>query len=70
MILNKQSIKKTLREERYKIEAKNAETKITHELCKARTVGLSGVHVQSYLTHIVANLKRIIKLMDSKMAIE
>ena len=49
---------------------KNAETKITYELCKARTVGLSGLRVQSYLTHIVANLKRIIKLMDSKMAIE
>ena len=61
---------KTLREERYKIEAKNAETKLAHGLCKARTVGLSGVRVQSYLTHIVTNLKRIIKLMDSKMAIE
>lgn len=61
---------KTLREERYKIEAKNAETKLAHGLCKARTVGLSGVRVQSYLTHIVTNLKRIIKLMDSKKAIE
>lgn len=61
---------KTLREERYKIEAKNAETKLAHGLCKARTVGLSGVHVQFYLTHIVTNLKRIIKLMDSKKAIE
>ena len=50
---------KTLREERYKIEAKNAETKLVHGLCKARTVGLSGVRVQSYLTHIVTNLKRI-----------
>jgi len=56
--------------ERYKIEAKNAETKLTHGLCKARTVGLSGVRVQSYITHIVTNLKRIIKLMDSKKAIE
>ena len=55
---------------RYKIEAKNAETKLTHGLCKARTVGLSGVRVQSYITHIVTNLKRIIKLMDSKKAIE
>ena len=61
---------KTLREERYKIEAKNAETKLAHGLCKARTVGLSGVRVQSYLTHIVTNFKRIIKLMDSKTAIE
>lgn len=47
--------KKTLGEERYKIEAKNAETKTAHGLCKARTVGLSGVRVQSYLTQFKKN---------------
>lgn len=61
---------KTIREERYKIEAKNAETKIAHGLCKAKSAGLSSVRVQSYITHITTNLKRIIKLMDNKLATE
>lgn len=61
---------KTLREERYKIEAKNAETKVAHGLCKAKSVGLSCMRVQSYLTHIVTNIKRIITLMDDKLATE
>ena len=54
----------TIKRERYKIEAKNAETKATHGLCKAKSVGLSCMRVQSYLTHITTNLKRIIKKMD------
>ncbi len=54
----------TLRKERYKIEAKNAETKVIHGLCKCKYVGLSLMCVQSYLTHIVANIKRIITKMD------
>lgn len=54
----------TIRNERYKIEAKNAETKVSHGLCKAKSVGLSCMCVQSYLTHITTNLKRIIKKMD------
>ena len=56
--------KNTLRYERYKIEAKNAETKVAHGLCKAKSVGLACMRVQSYLTHITTNLKRIIKKMD------
>lgn len=54
----------TIRNERYKIEAKNAETKLAHGLCKAKSMGLSRMCVQSYLTHITTNLKRIIKKMD------
>lgn len=54
----------TIKNERYKIEAKNAETKVTHGLCKAKSMGLSCMRVQSYLTHIATNLKRIIKKMD------
>ena len=54
----------TLRKERYKIEAKNAETKVAHGLCKAKSVGLSCMRIQSYLAHITANIKRIIKKMD------
>lgn len=55
---------KKLKKERYKIEAKNAETKITHGLDRAKSVGLSRMRIQSYLTHITVNLKRIIKKMD------
>lgn len=55
---------KTLRNERYKIEAKNAETKVAHGLCKAKYMGLSRMRIQSYLTHIVTNIKRIVKKMD------
>lgn len=54
----------TIKNERYKIEAKNAETKVTHGLCRAKSRGLSCMRVQSYLTHIATNLKRIIKKMD------
>lgn len=55
----------TLRNERYKIEAKNAETKVTHGLCKAKYMGLSRMRIQSYLTHIVTNAKRIVRKMDT-----
>lgn len=58
----------TLRKERYKIEAKNAETKIAHGLSKAKYVGLSKMRIQSYLTHIVTNLKRIIIKMEEQPA--
>lgn len=59
---------KTLKEERYKIEAKNAETKVAHGLCKSKYVGLSRMRIQSYLTHIVTNLKRIITKMEEQQA--
>ena len=59
---------KTLKEERYKIEAKNAETKVAHGLCKSKYVGLSRMRIQSYLTHIVTNLKRIIIKMEEQPA--
>lgn len=58
--------KEKLRYERYKIEAKNGETKQAHGLCKAKYVGLQKMTVQSYLTHIVTNIKRIIKEMDKE----
>ncbi|MCL2313241.1 MAG: IS1182 family transposase [Firmicutes bacterium] len=54
-----------LKKERYKIEAKNAETKVTHGLSEARYVGLSRMRIQSYLTHIVTNIKRIVKLTEA-----
>ena len=58
----------TLRKERYKIEAKNAETKIAHGLCKAKSVGLVCMRIQSYLVHITVNIKRIIKKMEKVIA--
>lgn len=56
--------KKKMRYERYKIEAKNGEIKQAHGLCKSRYMGLSRVRVQSYITCIVANMKRIITKME------
>ena len=60
--------KNKLRYERYKIEAKNGEIKQAHGLCKSRYMGLSFMRVQSYLTCIVVNFKRIIKLMKPQEA--
>lgn len=60
--------KNKMRNERYKIEAKNGEIKQAHGLRKSRYMGLSSVRVQSYLTCVVANMKRIIKLMDLQEA--
>lgn len=59
---------KRLKGERYKIEAKNAETKRAYGLGKAKSVGLSSMRIQSYLVHITANMKRIIKKMDEAPA--
>lgn len=61
---NTEYFQNTLRYERYKIEAKNAETKVAHGLCKCKSVGLCCMRIQSYLTHITTNLKRIITKMD------
>ena len=57
-----------IRNERYKIEAKNGEIKQAHGLCKAKYMGLSKVRLQSYLTCIVANIKRTIKIMEAVKA--
>ena len=62
--------RKKLEKERYKIEAKNAETKLTHGLIRARSVGLLNMRIQSYITHIVTNIKRIMRKIDDNMAIE
>ena len=58
----------TLKNERYKIEAKNAESKRAHGLDKAKSVGLFRMRIQSYLVHITTNLKRIIKKMNEVTA--
>ena len=50
--------------DRYKIEAKNAELKLSHGLGKCKYVGLRGMKLQIYFTAFVANVKRIVKLNE------
>jgi hypothetical protein len=54
--------------ERYKIEAKNAELKCSHGLREADSVGVVAMQIQSYFTAFVANIKRIVKLLEVKTA--
>ena len=50
-------------EERYKVERKFGEAKCRHGLRRCRYVGLAKYAVQGYLTAIVLNLKRMVKLL-------
>lgn len=50
--------------ERYKIEAKNAELKQSHGLRRCKYVGLFGMQMQIYFTAFIANVKRIVKLIE------
>ena len=50
------------RRERPKIERKFSEGKNRHGLDKARYWGLAKVSIQSFMTAIVLNLKRLVKL--------
>jgi transposase len=54
--------------QRYMIEAKNAELKQAHGLEKADSVGVIAMRLQSYFTAFVANVKRIVKLVEVKTA--
>jgi transposase len=54
--------------QRYMIEAKNAELKQAHGLKKSESKGLRAMHLQSYATAFVANVKRIVKLLAMKTA--
>jgi len=57
---------KALAKNRYKIEAKNSELKNRHGLDTAYARGLHSMTIQSATTCFVANMKRIIKLIDEK----
>lgn len=50
-------------EQRYKIEQKNAEAKRRHGLARCRYLGLAKYAVQSLMTVLVMNLKRVVKLL-------
>lgn len=50
-------------DERYKVERKFGEAKCRHGFRRCRYVGLAKYAVQGYLTAIVLNLKRLVKLL-------
>jgi hypothetical protein len=50
------------------IEGKNAELKKAHGLDSADSKGVIAMRLQSYSTVFVANLKRIVKLLEVKTA--
>lgn len=52
--------------ERYKIEAKNGEIKRAFGYDIAKTEGLLGMEIQGAMTLFVANIKRILKIMNEK----
>ena len=60
--------KDKMRNERYKIEAKNSEVKEAHGLKRSKYMGLAKTRIQSYISCIVVNIKRIIKIMEIRMA--
>jgi IS5 family transposase len=49
--------------ERYKIERKFGEAKQGHGLGRCRYVGMLGFAVQVFMTAIMLNLKRMVKLL-------
>src|SRR3989337_2093996 len=49
--------------ERYKIEQKNAEAKVRHGLRRCRYLGLGKDRVQSLMTAMAINLKRMVLLL-------
>ncbi|MBM3120543.1 MAG: transposase, partial [Chloroflexi bacterium] len=49
--------------ERYKIERKFGEAKKWHGFMRCRYVGLVRHAIQSYLTFMALNLKRLVKLL-------
>ena len=54
------------RNERYKIEAKNAELKNVLGYDRAESYGIEAMQMQGAITMFAANIKRIIKLMAAK----
>ena len=56
--------KETLRTERYKIEAKNAELKNVLGYARAESYGIESMRMQGAITMFAANVKRIIRLMN------
>ena len=55
------------KEQRYKIERKNADMKMWHDFEKARYRGLSRVKIHAYLTALAVNVKKWIKFTMGKL---
>ena len=53
------------KKERYKIERKFGEAKQGHGFARCRYVGLLGFGIQAYMTAIVLNLKRMVKILTN-----
>ena len=51
--------------ERYKIERKFGEAKQAHGFGRCRYLGIDGYRVQTYMTAIALNLKRVVKLLTN-----
>ena len=51
--------------ERYKIERKFGEAKQGHGLGRCRYLGIDGYRMQTYMTVIALNLKRMVKLLTN-----
>jgi IS5 family transposase len=49
--------------ERYKIERKFGEAKANHGLRRCRSVGWMAYMIQAYLTALVLNLKRMVRVL-------
>ena len=61
-----EEFKEIYRNERYKIEAKNAELKNVLGYGRAESYGIEAMQMQGAITMFAANIKRIIKLMAAK----
>lgn len=59
---NTDYFKKRMKEERYKIEAKNSELKGVHGYDQCDSAGLDSMQIQGAVTIFVANLKRTLRL--------
>jgi hypothetical protein len=55
-------------EVRYRIEEKNGELKQAHGLGKADSIGLAAMRIKTFFTAFAANIKRIVKLTERKVA--
>lgn len=66
-IMETEEYKIMYKEQRYKIERKNADLKKWQGFGRARYRGLSRVRIQAYLTAIAVNLKKWVKFVTGKL---
>jgi len=64
--LEKNPIRKKAKKCRYKVERKFAETKNRHGFSNCRYIGLAKYKFQAFMTILVVNIKRILKIMPKR----